>query len=72
MEKGGPVARRADERHERVSRVYLTDAGRDTRPAVEGAWKELNQQMFAGSSAGEVALLYGYLLCVCENTESGS
>lgn len=70
MEKGGLVKRCPDESDERVSRVYLTDAGRDVRPAVEEAWSRLDRQIFAGFSPQELASLSGYLTRVCQNIES--
>jgi MarR family transcriptional regulator, organic hydroperoxide resistance regulator len=67
MEQGGLVERRADVHDERVSRVFVTDAGRVIRPAIEAAWEQLNQEMLAGFSAEELALLQAYLQRVCGN-----
>jgi len=38
MEKAGFIERRDDPEDERISRVYLTDAGRDVRSEVEAVW----------------------------------
>lgn len=69
MEKAGLVARRSDESDERISRVCLTDAGRDIRSAVEDLWNRLDRQIFAGFSAQELTLFHSYLLRVCQNIE---
>ena len=45
MEKAGFVQRCSDESDERVSRVCLTGAGRDIRPAVEEVWNRLDRQI---------------------------
>ena len=72
MEKTGLVERRADEHDERVSRVYLTDAGRNIRPAVEEVWYRLNQEIFFGFSPQELATFHDHLLRVCRNIENPS
>ena len=69
MEKTGLVERRSDDYDERVSRVYLTDAGRDIRPAVEEVWRRLNQAIFSGFGTKELTLLHDLLLRVCQNLE---
>ena len=70
MEKAGLVKRCPDDSDERISRVFLTDAGRVIRPAVEEVWNKLNQQLFAGFSAQELTLLSDFLTRVCRNIES--
>ena len=72
MEKAGFVKRCPDDSDERVSRVYLTDAGRDIRPAVEEAWDRLDRQIFAGFSPQELALFSDFLIRVCQNIENES
>ncbi len=67
MEQAGLVVRRHDARDHRVSRVYLTDAGRDIREAVERVWGELEAQTFAGFSAEERARLCDFLCRIREN-----
>jgi DNA-binding MarR family transcriptional regulator len=67
MEKAGFVERRHDDEDQRVSRVYLTDAGRNIRQAVEDVWSEIEAQTFAGFSAQERASLRRLLLRVQEN-----
>jgi DNA-binding MarR family transcriptional regulator len=67
MERAGFVARRPDEQDQRVSRVYLTDAGRSIRDAVEAVWCDLEEQAFAGFTPEEHALLGEFLLRIQQN-----
>ena len=70
MEKAGFVIRRSDDSDERISRVFLTDAGWDIRPAVEEVWRKLSQEDFAGFAVQELALFHEFLLRVSQNLES--
>ena len=67
MEKAGFVERRDDPSDQRVSRVYLTDAGRQIRARVQAVWAEMDQEVFAGFSEEERALLRRLLVRVREN-----
>ena len=67
MEKAGLVERRRDTEDERVSRVYLTEAGRDIRGKVEDTFREFETQALAGLSKEEVASLRDLLGKVQEN-----
>jgi len=67
MERAGFVERSQDAEDQRVSRVYLTDAGRNIRDAVEGVLRELEKQTFAGFSSEEWALLNQFLLRIRYN-----
>jgi DNA-binding MarR family transcriptional regulator len=67
MEKAGFVQRKADPRDERLSRVYLTAAGRDVQASVERVWLEFEAQAFAGFAEDEMAVLRSLLSRVCHN-----
>jgi DNA-binding MarR family transcriptional regulator len=67
MEKAGLVERRHDTEDQRVSRAYLTDAGRDIRDAVEAVWSGLEERAFAGFDAQERARFGQFLLRIHEN-----
>lgn len=67
MERAGFVERRPDAEDQRVSRVYLTEAGRNIRDAVEGALRQLEEQTLAGFSSEERALLNQFLLRIRNN-----
>ena len=67
MEKAGFVERKPDPRDERLSRVYLTAAGRNVQTAVEQVWQDFELQAFDGFSQEEMATLRGLLQRVCHN-----
>ena len=67
MEKAGFVERRPDPRDERLSRVYLTSAGRDIRSSVEDVWRAFEEQAFAGLTEEELAVFRSLLLHICQN-----
>ncbi len=70
MERAGFVERRPDPADQRVSRVFLTDAGREIRGAVEGIWADLEEETMAGFSESERKTLERLLERVCENLEA--
>lgn len=69
LEKAGFVQRCPDDSDERISRVFLTDAGRAIRPAVEEVWIRLDRQLFAGFSTQELDMFAHFLTRVCHNIE---
>jgi DNA-binding MarR family transcriptional regulator len=69
MEKAGFVERRPDAGDLRVSRVYLTEAGRAVRGDVQAVWRQLDEEAFAGFTAGDRALLRRFFFQIRENLE---
>jgi DNA-binding MarR family transcriptional regulator len=69
MEKAGFVSRRPDPDDHRVSRVYLTDAGRAVRTDVQQVRRQLEEEAFAGFTLEERVLLRRFFLQVRENLE---
>ena len=67
MEQAGFVERRPDLEDQRVSRVYLTDAGREIQDAVEGVWAELEEQTLDGFSEAERSTLEQFLERILRN-----
>lgn len=67
MEKAGFIERRPDPDDQRVSRVYLTDAGRAVRADVQQVWRQLEEEAFAGFTLEERVLLRRFFLQVREN-----
>jgi DNA-binding MarR family transcriptional regulator len=67
MEKAGLIERRHDAIDQRVSRVYLTAAGRQIQAATEQVWRDFEQDIFTGFSHDEQAILHGFLLRMKEN-----
>ena len=70
MEKAGFVERRSDDSDERITRVFLTDVGREIRSAVEEMWHHFDRQIVAGFDAQELTLFHDFLLRVCQNLET--
>lgn len=69
MERTGFIQRQPDPVDQRISRVYLTEAGRAVQSQVEAMWKTMQAETFGGLSADEQVLLRGYLLRIRENLQ---
>lgn len=67
MERAGLVERRPDQDDQRVSRVYLTDAGRSIQTGVETVWSDLETLAFAGFTPQECTQFVGLLHRIQEN-----
>jgi DNA-binding MarR family transcriptional regulator len=67
MEKAGFVERRPDPTDQRVSRVYLTEAGHAIHEAVDDALGTLEDESLAGLSEEERLELYRLLMRVRDN-----
>jgi DNA-binding MarR family transcriptional regulator len=67
MEKAGFVERRADPEDQRVSRVYLTDVGRNIREDVNQVFRQLEDETFANFTLEERVLLRRFFLQLREN-----
>jgi DNA-binding MarR family transcriptional regulator len=67
LTRTGLVERQADADDRRVSRVYLSEAGRALQQSVENIWQEVDQQSFANLTLDEQILLRRLLLQVYEN-----
>ncbi|QOR36453.1 MarR family transcriptional regulator [Clostridium sp. 'deep sea'] len=57
MEKAGFVFRKQDTADLRVTRIYLTDCGRDVKEEIEVRVKQLENETFADFSDVEIALI---------------
>jgi DNA-binding MarR family transcriptional regulator len=67
MERAGFVKRRRDDEDERVSRVYLTQAGRQIIAQVEASSDQLRKVALAGFTDTEVDTLRAYLQRILGN-----
>jgi MarR family transcriptional regulator, organic hydroperoxide resistance regulator len=67
MEKAGFVRRQPDASDQRVSRVYLTDAGRAVHAQVQAVWNRMEVENFAGFSDEERVTLRRFLLQIRDN-----
>ncbi len=62
MEEAGLVVKREDRVDRRVSRIYLTAAGRKMRKPVERIWEQVEKGTFHGLSTEERLLLRRLLM----------
>lgn len=62
MEKAGFIQRKPDETDQRITRVYLTQAGRTVKGAVEAVWRKMEKETFQDFSGQELEVLRGYML----------
>lgn len=67
MEALGVIARTADIRDARVSRVYLTEHGRRLREPVERLWKRVDEVSLAGLTVEDRLVLHRLLIVLREN-----
>ncbi|NMB39345.1 MAG: MarR family transcriptional regulator, partial [Firmicutes bacterium] len=67
MEKAGLVTRHQDEEDQRISRVFITDKGRDAFKMAEGVMREIDTDMFKGFKAEERKILKEYLSRIRDN-----
>jgi DNA-binding MarR family transcriptional regulator len=67
MEAAGWIERRPDPCDRRISRVYLTEAGRALREVVAALWHDLEAQTFAGLTSEQRDSLWQMLHQIREN-----
>jgi len=67
MEGTGLLERRQDNEDARVSRVYLTDRGRDLEKDVVNVWQQLENNTVRGLNETEQLLLRRLLIQVSDN-----
>lgn len=69
MEKAGFVKRQPDAVDQRISRVYLTRAGRAVHSKLEAIFQQMEVENFRGFNKEERVILRGFLLRLRENLE---
>ncbi|KPU45487.1 organic hydroperoxide resistance transcriptional regulator [Oxobacter pfennigii] len=67
MEKSGLIERRSDSEDLRISRVYLTDKGKQIKDNVEEAIKRLEDECFDGFTIEEKLLLRRFFIHMRDN-----
>jgi MarR family transcriptional regulator, organic hydroperoxide resistance regulator len=72
MERAGFVLRKSDAADQRVSRVYLTDAGRAIQSQVQAVFQQMETETFAGFTSEEGVSLRQYLLRLRQNLLAAS
>jgi len=70
MEKSGFVLRKPDADDQRVSRVYLTEAGRAVREQLQAVWDRMEIESFAGFNPDEQIVLRRFLIHIRDNLSS--
>ena len=71
MERAGFIQRKSDPQDQRLSRVYLTEAGRAIRGEVEAIWFHIEAETFAGFSIQEKESLRNLFLRIQNNLSGG-
>lgn len=71
MERAGFIQRKSDPQDQRLSRVYLTEAGRAIRSEVEAIWLHIEAETFAGFSIEEKESLRTFFLRIHHNLSKG-
>jgi DNA-binding MarR family transcriptional regulator len=72
MEAVGWIERRIDPMDRRISRVYLTEAGKSLHGAVSTLWTDLETSTFAGLDQEAMHRLWELLLQIRENLRKGT
>lgn len=67
MEKLGLIERRQDMEDQRVSRVYITDMGKDTCNKSHYVMKKIEEEMFSNLTKDELVIMRRLLLQVKNN-----
>lgn len=72
METAGWIERQPDPEDRRISRVYLTEAGRTLQESVASLWHDLEEQTFGGLTSEQRDSLWQTLLQIRENLGQGA
>lgn len=67
MEKAGFVERKQDTEDQRISRIYLTEKGREVFSLVKEKFEEINEECFKNFTEEEKVLLRRLFLQMLEN-----
>ena len=67
MEKAGFIQRKVDAEDQRISRVYLTEAGHMVQKDVEAVFRRTEEETFGNFTLEEQVLLRRFLLQMREN-----
>lgn len=70
LEQDQIIYRRPDDKDSRVSKVYLTDKGRQLQEPIKVIWKQHEQKMFSGILPEELLLMRRILQQMTDNLSS--
>ena len=71
MEKTGFIRRETDPKDQRVSLIYLTEAGRAVQNDVQRIFERLNRELVEGFTPEEQVLLKCFLVKLRDNLQQG-
>ncbi len=69
LEKAGIIERKADEKDQRLSRIYLTEEGKTVTEKARECIREKEKLLFQGFSESEICLLRRFFLQMIQNLE---
>lgn len=69
MEKAGLIIRKADDKDQRMSRIYLSPKGRELNGNVQKMVEESEAAVFRGFSESEICLMKRFFKQMIENLE---
>lgn len=72
MEKSGLVERRQDDEDQRVSRVYITEEGKNVCEKAKEVMKNLEEECFGNLSSEEKIILRRLLLQIRDNLQAAN
>ena len=70
MEKSGFIQRKPDAQDQRVTRVFLTGAGRAIQSQVEEVWATMQKSAFSDFSPDELSAMRQFLIRVRNNLQT--
>lgn len=71
MQKGGFIRRERDPDDRRISRVTLTDGGRDVLATADALLRDFNRRLGAGFGRSELAVVQRFLDSVIRRVDAG-
>ncbi|MFA6807880.1 MAG: MarR family transcriptional regulator [Eubacteriales bacterium] len=72
MERSGFLERRSDHKDLRISRVFLTDKGKEVRQQVEEIFQNVERECFNGFAEEEIVLFRQMLIKIRNNFVNSS
>lgn len=72
MEAEGLIKKKQDEKDQRITRIYITEKGKEIAEHMDGVLCQLEKEVFANMSEQEIMLLHRLLLQMKENLSKGN
>ena len=71
LEEEGYIQRQSDEKDERLSRVFMQEAGRAVISGIQSSFKKLDEQTFQNFGEDDLDRLEDYLRHILTNLKAG-